>query len=622
MALKTRMRMEQLKGGDLTLSDNIADAMKIVSADGNEQYLKIKTTDTQQEIELGSANAGVHLSGATRLDGDISGDQLVKSADNLADAANAVDTKVVSAKKINELLDSKDLDFAGDTGGDENVLLDSQKLTIAGGTGLASVSSALTLTMNLSDTTVSAGSYGDSGNDDKVPSFTVNAQGQLTAAGHTTIDIVHTQVSDFDAGVQTNRLDQMAAPNADVNFNAQFLKNVKTPVQDGDGANKAYVDSVAEGLDVKDSVKAASTATDGNLANLSGTAITLDGVSLSADDRVLVKNQTTASENGIYIVKSGSWERSDDMDTGANAAGFFMFVEQGASLADCGFVCTANAGSAEVGTDALAFSQFSSAGVIQPGDGIDKVGNVISVDLKASGGLKIDNTELAIEPTDFAGTGLEDDGADNLRLAAQGNGIAGGAGTVLSVNLDAAGGLEFNGSAIRLEDAVAGAGLGHSTGVLSVEVDDASIEIDGTDGLRVMQAGIMHFNTANLRAHHVCGSNPSHTLASGDIDIVTGQHNPAGITNMDSLIETIDAANVQKLNKSASIEVYLNGQLLMGDLADSTGNATFSSGGIGDAADYKFIADGSPSAVKLQFRPSTLEEGDVIYVSGLAGAFV
>ena len=204
--------------------------------------------------------------------------------------------------------------------------------------------------------------------------------------------IAHTKISDFDTGVRANTLAEMAAPAAAVSLNSQKITSLATPTATADAATKGYVDSVSQGLDVKDSVKVATTAN----ITLSGTQ-TIDGVAVSADERVLVKDQSTASQNGLYLCKASTWTRTDDLAAGANAAGMFTFVEQGTVNADNGFSCTSNSGSAVVGTNNLTFAQFSGAGSVTAGDGLDKTGNTMSVDLKANGGLVIESTEVAVD---------------------------------------------------------------------------------------------------------------------------------------------------------------------------------------------------------------------------------
>jgi len=144
-------------------------------------------------------------------------------------------------------------------------------------------------------------------------------------------------------------------------------------------ALKSYVDSQvqasAQGLDVKQSVRVATT---GNIT-LSGTQ-TIDGVSLSAGDRVLVKNQTTGSENGLYVVvDGGSWTRAEDADSDSEVtAGLFTFVTEGTSYADTGWVISTN-DDITVGTTAITFTQFSGAGVISAGDGLVQNGTVFDI---------------------------------------------------------------------------------------------------------------------------------------------------------------------------------------------------------------------------------------------------
>ena len=128
------------------------------------------------------------------------------------------------------------------------------------------------------------------------------------------------------------KLNEFTAPDGAVSLNSQKITNLATPTADGDAASKSYVDGVAQGLDVKDSVKVATTAN----ITLSGTQ-TIDGVAVSADERVLVKDQSTASQNGLYLCKASTWERTTDLAAGVDAAGMFTFVEQGSTNADIGF---------------------------------------------------------------------------------------------------------------------------------------------------------------------------------------------------------------------------------------------------------------------------------------------
>jgi len=184
--------------------------------------------------------------------------------------------------------------------------------------------------------------------------LTVNGKGLVTAAS---------------AAV----LADLGATTADFSMNNYKITNLANPVSDQDAATKYYVDSVAQGLDVKASVIAATT---GNIT-LSG-AQTIDGVSIVAGDRVLVKNQSAPAENGIYVAASGAWTRAPDADTWDELRSAFTFVEQGSTLADTGWVCTVNAGGT-LGTTAVTWSQFSGAGSYVAGTGLTLSGNEFSI---------------------------------------------------------------------------------------------------------------------------------------------------------------------------------------------------------------------------------------------------
>ena len=206
---------------------------------------------------------------------------------------------------------------------------------------------------------------------------TVNAKGLVTAATTLAATDIPTltaaKISDFDTQVRTSRLDQMAAPTASVAMGSQKITGLADPTLAQDAATKNYVDTVAQGLDTKLSVRAATT------ANITLSAPqTIDGVSVVANDRVLVKNQTTTTENGIYVVAAGAWSRATDADSWAELVAAFTFVEEGTVNADTGWVSTVNAGGT-LGSTAVGFTQFSAAGAYTAGTGMTASGNTFNV---------------------------------------------------------------------------------------------------------------------------------------------------------------------------------------------------------------------------------------------------
>lgn len=223
-----------------------------------------------------------------------------------------------------------------------------------------------------------------------------SGQGSLLAADIPTLTA--SKISDFDTQVRTSRLDQMAAPTASVAMNSQRITGVSDPSAAQDAATKAYVDSVAQGLNPKQSVKAATTT---NLAALSG-AMTVDGISLVAGDRVLVKDQTTASANGLYVVASGSWTRATDADAWAELVSAYVFVEQGSTNADNGFLCTVDTGT--LGTTSVTFVQFSGAGQITAGAGLTKTGNQLDIATASSARIVINADSIDLATAGTAGT--------------------------------------------------------------------------------------------------------------------------------------------------------------------------------------------------------------------------
>jgi hypothetical protein len=199
----------------------------------------------------------------------------------------------------------------------------------------------------------------------------------LARANHTGTQAAST-ISDFNTAVQLNTLDQMAAPTKSVSMNSNKITNLATPTASTDAATKAYVDSAVEGLHVHPSVKAATT-TNVALASALEDGDTLDGVTLATGDRILVKDQTTKSENGIYVVQaSGQPTRATDFDTASEVdSGDFVFVDQGTVYGNTGWVQINTP--ATIGTDAIEFVQFSGAGTYTAGTGLTLTGSVFSI---------------------------------------------------------------------------------------------------------------------------------------------------------------------------------------------------------------------------------------------------
>lgn len=190
-----------------------------------------------------------------------------------------------------------------------------------------------------------------------------------------------------------------------VKRDAQGNAKVATPTDAAHIATKGYVDAARQGLDVKQSVRVATTATIDLSQDLEAGDV-IDGVTLVAGDRVLVKNQGIGGaahvDNGIYVaVASGAASRSSDAngtaDTGEISAGTFTFVEEGTVNSDKGFVVSTN-GTITVGSTAIAWTQFSGAGSFNAGDGLSQDGNTINVNVVAN------RTAIVGDAVDIAST--------------------------------------------------------------------------------------------------------------------------------------------------------------------------------------------------------------------------
>jgi hypothetical protein len=191
-------------------------------------------------------------------------------------------------------------------------------------------------------------------------------------------------------------LSALAVPLVDVSFNSVKITNLATPTASTDAATKGYVDATAQGLDVKDSVRAATIA-NGTLASAFENGDVIDGVTLATNDRILIKNQTDQTANGIYIVQaSGAPLRSADMDAGADFPGAFTFVEEGTVNADSGFVCTTNS-PVTLGSTNITWTQFSGTGTFTASAGVVLTGNDFQGVVESGKGLTVGALGFALD---------------------------------------------------------------------------------------------------------------------------------------------------------------------------------------------------------------------------------
>ena len=186
------------------------------------------------------------------------------------------------------------------------------------------------------------------------------------------------------AGIETSKLAEGAdllkrdgsvllTGNLDANNNK--ITNVSTPTANGDVANKSYVDTAISNLnslfDAKGSVRVATT-TNGTLATAFANGQTIDGVTLATGNRILLKNQSTQSENGIYTVNaSGAPTRVTDMDVWSEVPGAFVVVEEGSTNADTIWLCTSNQGGT-IGSTAVTFQQIPTTAGLSNTNFVDK----------------------------------------------------------------------------------------------------------------------------------------------------------------------------------------------------------------------------------------------------------
>lgn len=328
------------------------------------------------------------------------------------------------------------------------------------------------------------------------------------------------------------------------------------PSASSDVATKSYVDNASAGLYWKDAARVATTAN----ITLSGTQ-TIDGVGVQAGDRVLVKDQSSAPENGIYVAAAGAWSRAADMDAGTEFAGAALFVMEGTAQADTAWVCT-NDGSVNVGTTDVAFVQFAGNGSVVGGDGISVTGKTVAVDLATNPGLEFNSAALRVKLNGV-----------NPGLALDGAGLA------VLVKNNAGLGKDANGLLVNTLNGVQVDGSGNVTLRL-----DGSTLAQGASGVKIADGGV---DSAQIAADAV-------TLAEAGfrpfVDGFTGNGSTAAY----------DLAQDIRSQFYNGVLVMVNGQIAK-QVASSPADAT----------EYAVDRNGSTNKTRITFG-ANLDSGDEV----------
>jgi hypothetical protein len=374
------------QANEITVLDNSAAAFEI--KEGSTSYLKLVTTNSSEKIFLGKdtvIDGNGSSGGVTISDGLIdirTGTGNVSKIKFYCEASNAHAQTLQGAPHSTSATNTLVLPSTG-----SNLISDTATQTLTNKTLTSADINTPDIDGGTIDGTIIGGSTRAAG------SFTtVNANSSITGSSFT--DGTATLTGGQLTGLLNLTLDNLQAngntvsttnSNGDLILSPNGTGTVTVPSgykdRSGFGAtslvSKEYVDAVKTGLDFKDSVRVASTAD----VTISGPGAAIDGISLSSGDRVLLKNQSTGSQNGIYSWNGAASAMTRTTDADANAevtSGMYVFVETGTANSDTGFVLTTD-GSITVGSTSLSFTQFSGAGQIVAGDAMSKSGNTLNV---------------------------------------------------------------------------------------------------------------------------------------------------------------------------------------------------------------------------------------------------
>jgi hypothetical protein len=351
-------------GADSGSNDNVSLISDVLSFTGGEG---IDTTVTDNTITIAGEDASTSNKGIASFNstnftvssGAVSANDITLTAEDSSTAAASI---------------GEGFTFAAGEG--INTSASGTTLTITGED--ATTSNKGIASFDSTDFTVSSGAV--SVNAITLGSSSLNPGATTTdIAGLTSLAIDNVTINGNEISTTNTNGDLSLNPNGSgvVDVNNSRISNVTDPTQTQDAATKGYVDAVKQALDIKDSVRVATTANI-TIASDLNVGDTIDGVTLADGDRVLVKDQSTASENGIYVAGSSPVRAADANTSAEVTSGMFCFVEEGTVGGDNGFVLTTN-DTITLDTTDLTFVQFSGAGQVIAGDALSKSGNTLNV---------------------------------------------------------------------------------------------------------------------------------------------------------------------------------------------------------------------------------------------------
>ena len=397
----------------------------------------------------------------------------------------------------------------------------------------------------------------------------------LTSAQNTWLDAITVASSEVNfltgatSNIQTQLSNKLSLSGGTVNGNiviptGYYITLTDAPSASTSAVNKAYVDSVIAGLTWKNSVLAATTVN----ITLSGLQA-IDGYTTLANDRILVKNQTTASQNGIYIATTGTWQRATDFDAVSpfdEINGAAVYVEQGSTQNDTGWTVTSNVST--IGTDVITWTQFNGASGITAGTGLSKSGNILNVNLGA-GIIELPTDEVGIDLYTNGGLFTTVDGtnastANTSQLAIKLTGT--------TLNLSASGLKVTAGgiTATEINSSALGTGL---TGGSGISISLASVVVAGTGtkvtydayGRVTSSTTLAATDIPNLNWSKITSGTPTTLAGYGITDAVSSSHTTdftlhltsAQNTWLDTI--TVTAAEVNYLSGvSSAIQTQFN----------------------------------------------------------------